>query len=74
MFSSFTMETILATAFGRHVNLQRGESDELSKSVGVLIGGFTEGQAEKFILLDSKLLYRQVAAVLEWGLYYHLAS
>ena len=30
VFGSFTMETILAIAFGRVVNLQRGEADELT--------------------------------------------
>ena len=29
-FGSFTMETILAIAFGRVVNLQKGEADELT--------------------------------------------
>ena len=48
------METILATAFGRQVDLQRGESDQLSKSMQLLVGGFTSGQVEKFILLESK--------------------
>ena len=48
------METILATAFGRQVDLQMGESDQLSKSMGLLVGGFTSGQVEKFILLESK--------------------
>ena len=54
VFSSFTMETILATAFGRRVELQRGESDQLSKSMRLLVGGFTSGQVEKFILLESE--------------------
>ena len=54
VFSSFTMETILATAFGRQVELQRGESDQLSQSMGLLVGGFTSGQVEKFILLESE--------------------
>ena len=48
------METILATAFGRQVELQRGETDPISKSMEVLVGGFTDGQIEKFILLESK--------------------
>ena len=30
IFGSFTMETILAIAFGRTINLQKGESDELT--------------------------------------------
>ena len=48
------METILATAFGRRVNVQRGETDELSKSMEVLMAGFTDGQVETMILFESK--------------------
>lgn len=48
------METILATAFGRCVNVQRGDSDEITKAIDVLIRGFTGGEAEKFILIESK--------------------
>ena len=55
MFSSFTLESILAIAFGRVVNTQRGESDELSKSIDVLFGGFIDGQLEKIILFHSKI-------------------
>ena len=55
VFNSFMMETILATAFGCQVELQRGESDQLSKSMRLLVGGFASGQVEKFILLVSKL-------------------
>ena len=47
------METILATAFGRRVNVQRGESTELSKSIELLMDGFTDGQLEKMILIQS---------------------
>ena len=53
VFGSFTMETILATAFGRQMNLQRGESDELSEAVGTLVGSFSEGQIEKVLLMNS---------------------
>ena len=48
------METILATAFGRQVNVQRGESDELSKAMELLMSGFTDGQVEKLILFESE--------------------
>jgi hypothetical protein len=57
VFRSFTMETILATAFGRQVELQRGETDSISKSMEMLVGGFTSGQVEKFILLESKFSF-----------------
>ena len=32
IYGSFTMETILATAFGRIVKLQKGESDSLAEA------------------------------------------
>ena len=54
MYTNFTLETILATAFGRRINLQRGESDHFSKSMELLLSGFTDGQFEQFILFHSK--------------------
>ena len=65
MYGSFTMETILATAFGRQVNIQRGESDELSKAMEQLISGFTDGQVEKIVLFESKPLM----PVHQWSLF-----
>ena len=56
VYGSFTLEIILATAFGRKVDLQRGESDDLSKAMDTLVGGFSDGQVEKFILFESKPL------------------
>ena len=50
------METILATAFGRRVNIQRGESDELSKAMEQIMGGFTDGQVETILLFESEPL------------------
>ena len=43
-YGSFTMETILATAFGRVMDIQRGESDELTSAVDSLFIGVQEGQ------------------------------
>ena len=54
LFNSFTMETILATAFGRRVNVLRGESSELSKQIDVIISGITDGQVDGMIMLESK--------------------
>ena len=42
-YGAFTMETILATAFGRIVNIQRGESDELTKAANDLFRRAEEG-------------------------------
>ena len=54
VYSSFTLETIIATAFGRQVNIQRGESDEFIKAMDILIEGLFGGHLfEDFALLDS---------------------
>ena len=57
MFGSFTLEAILATAFGRQVDIQKGESDEFSKAMDTLFADFGDGQFEKFLLLHSKLMW-----------------
>ena len=51
------METILATAFGRVIDIQRGESDELTRAVdsifrGVQEGGSIDGTAITFLLSE----------------------
>ena len=53
VYSRFTLETIVATAFGRQINIQRGESDEFSRAMDILTKGLSSGQIENFILLDS---------------------
>ena len=53
VFSSFTLESIIATAFGRQVNLQRGESDDLTKAMDIAMKGLSSGHFENFILLNS---------------------
>ena len=40
VFTSFTLETIMATAFGRAVNVQRGEADTISEAVASIFGKF----------------------------------
>ena len=42
-YGSFTMETILATAFGRVVDIQRGESDDLTRAVDSIFRSLQEG-------------------------------
>ena len=40
MYGAFTLESILAAAFGRVINLQRGEADEVTKAAkGVFDSG-----------------------------------
>ena len=41
-YGSFTMETILATAFGRIINLQKGESDSLAEAASFMFDGALE--------------------------------
>ena len=58
-YGSFTLETILATAFGRAVNVQGGESDELTKATEAIFRSAEEGSSTGFVhllLLISKLL------------------
>ena len=53
VYTSFTLETIIATAFGRQINLQRGESDDLTRAMDIAVKGVSSGQFERFILLYS---------------------
>lgn len=43
LYGQFTMEIILATAFGRVVNIQRGEGDQLTAAARVIFAGAQEG-------------------------------
>ena len=55
MYSCFTLEAIVATAFGHQVNLQRGESDEFSKAMDTTMKEFASGRRENFTLIHSML-------------------
>ena len=53
------METILATAFGRMVNIQQGESDEVTKAAHDQFRQMEEGNAastDTIVLVTSKIL------------------
>ena len=56
VFGCFALEAILATAFGRRVDMQKGESDEFSKAMDTVTADFGDGQVEQFILFNSKLM------------------
>ncbi len=43
VFGSFTMETIIATAFGRVMDIQGGENDELTNAADLIFRGAAEG-------------------------------
>jgi hypothetical protein len=55
VYSHFILEAIIATAFGRQVNLQRGESDEFVKAMETAMKGLASGQFENFTLIHSML-------------------
>ena len=55
IFGSFTMETIFATAFGRVMDIQRGESDGLTEAVDALNLGRQEGK--KTSVLYNMMLF-----------------
>ena len=68
-YGSFTMETILATAFGRVIDIQRGESDELTRAVDSIFRGLEEGGSldrNIIISLISKLQFMEVASQQEY--------
>ena len=56
MYTSYTLEAILAVAFGRRIDIQKGESDEFSRSMELLLQGFADGELERLILFHSKFL------------------
>ena len=66
VYTSFALEAILATAFGRRVDLQKGESDEVTKAMSMMTQSVSDGQFEQFLVMSSKL-YRTGA--LSWMLY-----
>lgn len=55
LYSSYTLEIILAAAFGRLVDVQKGESDELSRCVDTLLEGVMDGKIERYVMFYSKL-------------------
>ena len=40
------METLIATAFGRYVDIQRGEADQLTDAAAAIFKGLQEGDAK----------------------------
>ena len=55
VYSSFTLEAIVATAFGRQINVQRGESDDFATAMDTAMKGFASGQLENVVLFYSML-------------------
>lgn len=51
LYGRFTMETILATAFGRTVNVQRGESDQIVEAAYYIFRLSEEGSSFSIAIL-----------------------
>ena len=49
------METLLATAFGRDIDVQRGQSDELTKAAATIFSGAQEGKSTSLLHLNMLL-------------------
>ena len=64
VFGRFTLEAILATAFGRRVDMQKGESDEVSKAMDTLFTGFADGEFEQLVVFNSKSMWHFVLITL----------
>ena len=47
------METIVATAFGRVIDIQRGEGDQLTQACAAIFSAFQEGTS---VSLESMVL------------------
>ena len=45
VFGLFTMETLIATAFGQYVDVQRGGADQLTKAADIIFRSNAEGSA-----------------------------
>lgn len=45
VYKAFTLEAILATAFGRYVDIQRGEADQLTEAARTVFSALEEGNA-----------------------------
>ena len=66
VFNSFTLEVILASAFGRSIDIQRGEADDLTKAVKSIFVLFQEGQKmslDMILMLYSMSNHRYYACI-----------
>ena len=59
MYSAFTMETMLASAFGRQVEIQRGEADELTKAAKYMFEQLKEGKLSRdaVVVITSECIF-----------------
>ena len=52
LYGRFTMETILATAFGRIVEVQKGDSDEVVKAARGIFQSSREKNSASFAIIS----------------------
>ncbi len=57
------METILATAFGRVINVQQGESSQLTEAAAEIFAGGHEGKptSQKHLIALLSMYYTDIA-------------
>ena len=60
LYRSFTLETLLATAFGRRVEVQRGEADELTNAAKYIFSKNEEGTTTLLQVVLSKTKHLSV--------------
>ena len=74
IYGEFTMESILAAAFGRVINIQRGEADEVTEAAK---GVFAAGRNKKIqisVALVSKLIKTlYIIHKIQWPYFYYIA-
>ena len=56
------METLIATAFGRYVDIQRGEADQLTEAAAAVLGGTRGGGFSP----DNVILVALCMSLIEW--------
>ncbi len=51
VYGAFTMETIVATSFGRVIDIQKGQSDELTVAANEIITGLQDKNGSNYLFL-----------------------
>ena len=55
VYGAFTMETIFATSFGRIMDIQKGQSNELTKAAEIILSTDHEQNKNSFLSLHVTL-------------------
>ncbi len=63
VYGAFTMESILAAAFGREIEIQKGQSDQLTEAAAVIFGASREQEITSIpfmsMLLSKKINWKE---------------